>query len=132
METKQVIVMRKDLNMRKGKIAAQAAHASMGALLKCFRKYTTSDNTTVYETEFGQNCVLDSWLNGKFTKICVSVDSEKELLDIYESIPDDMPKTLITDVGLTEFNGIPTITCFCVGPFTSEDIDLYTGHLKLL
>lgn len=132
MKAKQVIVMRKDLNMRKGKMVAQGSHASLGALLKCFRKYTTSDDTTVYSTEFGRDCVMDAWLNGVFTKICVSVDSEAELLSIYDSIPDQIPKALITDAGLTEFNGVPTITCIGIGPWESEEIDLYTSHLKLL
>jgi PTH2 family peptidyl-tRNA hydrolase len=132
MNSKQVIVIRKDLNMRKGKCVSQGAHASLGALLKCFRKYTTSDNTTIYHTEFGQDCVLDSWLNGVFTKICVSVDSEQELLELYTSIPEEIPAVLIKDAGLTEFGGVPTNTCIGIGPWISEEIDKYTGHLKLL
>lgn len=138
MKAKQVIVMRTDLRnskgqkIRTGKLIAQGCHASLGALLKCFRKYTTSDETTVYNTEFGKDCVMESWLNGVFTKVCVSVDSEEELLAIYESIPDQIPKALITDAGLTEFNGVPTITCFGVGPWVSEELDEYTGKLKLL
>lgn len=138
MKAKQVIVMRTDLRnskgqkIRTGKLIAQGSHASLGALLKCFRKYTTSDDTTVYSTEFGKDCVMDAWLNGVFTKICVSVDSEAELLSIYDSIPDQIPKALITDAGLTEFNGVPTITCIGIGPWESEEIDLYTSHLKLL
>ena len=138
MNTKQVIVVRTDLRnisgqkIRSGKIAAQVAHASLGALLKCFRKYSTSDDTTVYETEFGKDSVMESWLNGVFTKICVSVDSEQELLDLYESIPEGIPSVLIKDSGLTEFGGVPTYTCVGIGPYTSEEIDQFTGHLKLL
>jgi PTH2 family peptidyl-tRNA hydrolase len=138
MNTKQVIVVRTDLRnsngqkIRTGKIASQVAHASLGALLKCFRKYTTSDDTTVYNIEFGKDCVMENWLNGIFTKICVSVDSEEELLKIYDSLPNEIPKALITDSGLTEFNGVPTITCIGIGPYISEEIDKYTGHLKLL
>lgn len=141
MKAKQVIVMRTDLRnsngqkIRTGKFIAQGSHASLGALLKCFRKYTTSDDTTVYSTEFGKDSVMEAWLNGVFTKICVSVDSEKELVDLYESIihsNPDMPVVLITDAGLTEFNGVPTITCLGIGPWESEEIDLYTSHLKLL
>ena len=124
--------MRKDLNMRKGKMVAQGAHASLGAFLKCFRKYNTSDYTTVFTTEFGKDSVLEAWLNGIFTKICVSVDSEQELLDLYYSIPEGIPSSLIQDSGLTEFAGIPTYTCIGIGPFESEEIDKLTSHLKLL
>lgn len=135
---KQVIVIRTDLRnssgqkVRTGKMMAQVSHASMGALLKCFRKYTTNENITVYNCEFGENSVLHEWLEGKFTKICVAVDSEEELLNIYNSIPDEIPSVLITDSGSTEFNGIPTNTCVGIGPYVSEEIDKITGSLKLL
>lgn len=132
MIVKQVIVIRKDLNMRKGKCVSQGCHASMGALLTLFRKYTTSDDTTVYNLEFGKDTVLDEWLNGKFTKICVSVDSEEDLLNIYKSIPKHIPSVLITDAGLTEFNGVPTNTCVGIGPYIAEEIDKITKKLKLL
>lgn len=132
MNTKQVIVIRKDLNMRKGKIVSQGSHASLGSLLSLFRKIKTSEDTTIYQTEFGKDSVLEDWLNGRFTKICVSVDSEEELLDIYNKIPENWPKMLVTDAGLTEFNGVPTKTCLCIGPYISEEIDKITGNLKLL
>lgn len=122
----------KGQKIRTGKLISQGAHASLGSLLKLFRKYTTSDETTVYNVEFFNDSILDNWLNKIFTKICLGVDSEKELMDIYNKIPEDIPKALITDSGLTEFGGIPTVTCFCVGPYVSEEIDKYTGHLKLL
>ena len=37
---------------------------------------------------------------------------------------------LVTDAGLTEFNGVPTKTCIAIGPNYSEKIDEVTGHLK--
>lgn len=139
--TKQVIVVRTDLRnsngqkIRSGKIAAQVAHASMAALLQFFRKYQTSDDTTVYTTEFGKNSIMDNWLNGKFTKICVSVDSESELIDIYEKALRKFTiggVVLIKDAGLTEFDGVPTYTTVGIGPFEGSKIDEITGHLKLL
>lgn len=98
--------MRKDLNMRKGKIAAQASHASLGALLQLFNK-TQNGDTTNYSIDFEKNSYLNEWLNGIFTKICLSVESEEELLSIYETIKkerQDIPCVLITDCGLTEFH----------------------------
>jgi PTH2 family peptidyl-tRNA hydrolase len=129
---KQVIVMRKDLNMRKGKMVAQGAHASMGAILK------DSINLSNYG-ERGHRVIpltpqMNAWLNGKFTKICVSVDSERELLDLYEEIRDVRGlehHALIQDEGRTEFKE-PTYTCLAVGPADPEILDKYTGNLELL
>ena len=138
MNTKQVIVMRKDLRnkeghkIRTGKFISQGAHASMGALLKFFRRYETSDDTTVFQTEFAKNCVLDDWLNNSFTKITLAVDSEADLIEVYEgALALSIPAVIITDNGLTEFGGVPTKTCVGIGPYTSEDIDKITSHLKL-
>lgn len=134
MKTKQVIVMRKDLGMRKGKMIAQGAHASIGALLDLFNKKVSEDQkTTTYSLSFNKNSVLDDWLNGKFTKVCVGVNSEEELLSIYYKAKTEyLPVKLITDSGLTEFHGQLTKTCICIGPYIAEEIDKITGDLPLL
>lgn len=127
-EPKQVIVVRKDLNMRKGKIAAQVAHASMGAILN----YRSHNNECI-EINLADNDALEQWINGLFTKICVSVDSEAELLEIYNNaVASNVNVKLITDAGLTEFNGVPTKTCLAIGPDFPEHVDFLTKHLKLL
>lgn len=127
MEPKQVIVIRKDLNMRKGKIAAQASHASMGAILNFAKK--VNNNEFYLETD----TPTAEWLSGRFTKICLSVDSEEELLDIYNKADFlGVNVKLIKDAGLTEFNGVPTLTCLALGPDYPDKIDPITGHLKLL
>ena len=127
-EPKMVIVMRKDLNMRRGKQIAQGSHASMGAILN----YAGP----VYEGEIRINVEkpeVRQWLEGRFTKVCVSVDSEAELLAIYDAaIAANINVKLIRDAGLTEFNGVPTLTCLALGPDTPEHINAITGHLKLL
>ena len=133
-DIKQVIVVRKDLHMRRGKEIAQGCHASMKAImdmtehgddqiLKCkyWHLYTPYDSP------------LDIWLNGIFTKICVSCDSEAELLKYYTLAKlNKIPCSLITDNGLTEFHNVPTNTCIAIGPYYSDKIDEITGHLKLL
>lgn len=137
-KVKQVIVMRKDLGMRKGKMVAQGAHASIGALLTLFEKikFSKEDGTThyIYETRFSENSVLNKWFNGSFTKICVGVNSEEELLEINKKLEelDIIPFKLITDAGLTEFGGVPTNTCIGIGPYWSDEIDKITGNLQLL
>lgn len=153
MNTKQVIVFRKDLlkgdhSLRKGKIAAQVAHASVGSLLTCFNKQVShpysklqsegikiDEDQTIYnyQLSFTKGSVLDDWLNDKFTKIVVGVDSEEELLELNKKLDDTfIPHRLITDAGDTEFHGVPTITCLGIGPYVSEDIDKFTGNLPLI
>lgn len=125
---KQVIVLRKDLNMRKGKMVAQGAHASMGVVFN----YITARK----ENSIGLENIPDDmmeWINGAFTKICLSVDSEGELIALYiKACSEELPCSMIIDKGLTEFNGVPTRTAIAIGPASSEEIDKITGHLKLL
>lgn len=120
---KQVIVVRKDLNMRKGKMVAQGAHASLGVVLEIQKLKRVGRVLSAY----------DAWIDGSFTKICVSVPSGEELLRIYnEALEADLPVKLITDAGHTEFHGVPTLTCLAIGPAWSDDIDKITGNLSLL
>lgn len=131
METKQVIIIRKDLKMRKGKIASQAAHASMKAILD--EGYVQTDAIGLDTFIIPMCAEIDDWLNGIFTKICVSVDSEEELLNIYQQAKDaELVCSLIRDAGLTEFDGVPTYTAVAIGPARNEDVDKITGNLKLL
>lgn len=118
--------------MRKGKMVAQGAHASLGSLLSFFNKKEESGKIE-YNVQFDKGSILDFWLNGIFTKICVSVDSEEELDKIKEQCDAlGIPCALITDCGLTEFHGVPTKTCLGIGPWYTEDIDKITGKLPLL
>lgn len=126
-ETKQVIVVRNDLNMRKGKIAAQVAHASMKFLL---------DND---EAERADEIVVKltpvevSWLTSGFTKIVVGIESESALNElIFQAKLHNIDVYPIIDSGRTEFNGISTLTCAAFGPCEIDVIDKITGHLKLI
>jgi len=134
-EIKQVIVVRKDLKMRKGKIAAQSAHASMKVFF---------DNITVMDIDAGVEnqyyCVIQNitedmrdWMEGLFTKVVVSCNSEEELNELYrEAEKRNLPCSYIVDSGLTEFHGVKTPTCIAIGPAKSEEINKITGNLKLL
>ncbi|WP_106526720.1 aminoacyl-tRNA hydrolase [Chitinophaga niastensis] len=125
---KQVIVMRKDLNMRKGKMIAQGAHASIAFLTR----HATIDGHTL-QTNLRNPEEVAEWMTKGFTKICLSVDSEDDLDRIYQqAIEDGLNATLITDSGLTEFGGVPTKTCCAIGPNSNEEIDRITKDLKLL
>ncbi len=130
-DIKQVIVIRKDLNMRKGKIAAQAAHASMKIFFDRMKVMNYhSPLKVIYNLEVPDVAAL--WIEGIFKKICVYVNSEQELIDIYQKAQAGIMSALIQDAGLTEFNGVLTYTCCCLGPDYSEKIDKITGELPLL
>jgi peptidyl-tRNA hydrolase, PTH2 family len=125
---KQVIVMRKDLGMRKGKMIAQGAHASMKVLLDAG---TLDEQRKHFQLETWP--ALAQWLGGRFTKVCVSVDSEAALDAIVEKAgAAGVPCALIVDSGATEFHGVPTKTCCAVGPAWSDEVDAITGSLSLL
>ena len=128
---KQVIVMRKDLNMRKGKMVAQGAHASLKVLLD--RSVGVRGGIAGESFTFAMTEPMAAWLGGRFTKVCVSVPDEAALLDVVaRAKAANVPVALITDSGATEFHGVPTNTCCAVGPAWAEDVDAITGTLSLL
>jgi PTH2 family peptidyl-tRNA hydrolase len=142
---KQVIVMRKDLGMRKGKMIAQGAHAAMAVLLEHARASETELASPALPGEAapygGAGSIVipldppaHQWLvSGRFTKVCVSVDSEAALDDVVARAKvAGVPCVLITDAGKTEFHGVATKTCCAVGPAWAEDVDAITGSLPLL
>lgn len=132
-DVKQVIIIRRDLNMRTGKIAAQVAHASMKILLDRMSDDKSLLNHTRRSVLLRKGSPLSQWLDGQFTKIVLYVNSAEELLtlkDNAESIK--LYTALITDAGKTEFHNEPTITALAIGPDYSEKIDKVTGELPLL
>lgn len=138
---KQIIVMRKDLGMRKGKMIAQGSHASMKVF---FDAGNFTENPESVKHERGISVVnhylltipmsqeMYAWARGIFTKICVSVDSEDSLLAVCHKAKEaNLPCALIQDQGRTEFKE-PTYTCCAIGPAEAEKIDPITGELPLL
>lgn len=110
---KMVILVREDLNMPTGKIAAQVGHA-------------------VDAREFSFQ-IEEAWNQNYRTKICLAVDSEEELLKYYNSAKEkSLPVKLVYDKGFTCFKGIETLTCCAIGPAESNVLNKITGHLKLL
>jgi PTH2 family peptidyl-tRNA hydrolase len=117
---KQVLVLRKDLNLSKGRLVTQGAHASIAFLTDLIKEYNPLQ----------LNEAQKEWIYGTFYKICVGVDSEKELLDIgYNAVMIGISVKYIE-----ETNGFdkPTVTCIAIGPDYSSKIDTVTKHLKLL
>lgn len=114
---KQVMVVRKDLDLGCGKIAAQVAHASLGAYL-------------VSSKEKSQ--WVESWTRSGSKKIVARVDSQEELFQLVaEAQRVGVPYFVVSDAGLTQ---VPpnTVTCAGFGPAPEELVDGITGRLRLL
>ncbi|NOR85522.1 peptidyl-tRNA hydrolase [archaeon] len=110
---KQVIIVRKDLNLSAGKLGAQVAHASVLAY----------KNTPKKEAEM--------WEISGHKKIVLKIQTETELLDIFtKAKKEKLPCSLIKDAGRTEI-APGTITCVGIGPAEDEIINLVVGNLKL-
>lgn len=134
MDTKQIIVMRHDLSMRKGKQIAQGSHASMAFLTRRIQKLLSMPQTrsdiismlTLSDQEV-------AWIESSFAKVCCRVNSEEELLGRLHAAEElGLESHLITDSGRTEFHGEATNTCIAIGPDLPERIDPITGDLVLL
>lgn len=111
---KQVILVRKDLKLPKGKMAAQAAHASVSAVLK-------SDQKMVQE-----------WKSEGMAKIVLYVADEKEIKKFEKDARKaGFKSALITDAGKTTV-APGTITCLGIGPDDEDEVDALTGDLKLV
>jgi peptidyl-tRNA hydrolase, PTH2 family len=137
---KQVIIIRKDLNMRKGKMIAQGAHASMKVIFDMMEKrFITggggghSWGKYMLTLDFDENDYIEDWINGIFKKIVVGAESLDELTTAYEEAKKQgILCSIIEDAGLTEFGGNVTITAAAIGPDDPKKIDKITSHLKLL
>lgn len=128
LKSKQVLVMRKFKNQRTGKFVAQGAHASLGALLS-IAKFDANKNQLIIPLH---NPFVESWLKGMFRKITVYVDTAEEILELFEQAKAlGLPCALIEDNGLTEYNGVKTITALGIGPGDPALIDTLTGNLPL-
>lgn len=143
-KAKQMIVVRRDLKMRKGKIAAQSGHACVEAVLMALAREKRLDQVRVLADENGTPgfatlahrpddvTPLTAWFDAGVAKVCVYVDSEQDLLDLAdEGRKRGFVVSLIRDAGMTEFHGEPTYTCLAFEPLFPEQIDPLTGALPL-
>jgi len=117
-EIKQVIVVRSDLGMGKGKIAAQVAHAALDAADTARRKHASW---------------YDSWRDQGQAKVVVKTDGGEAALEELQKQARSLglPVSLIQDRGLTQLEP-GTTTCLGIGPGPAGEIDKVTGKLKLL
>jgi peptidyl-tRNA hydrolase, PTH2 family len=131
--SKQVIVVRRDLNMPVGKIAAQVAHAAMGAVKSQMDvEANTDEGYRDYILRVHDESALADWWEGAFTKPVLACRDLDELLQIEKkAIEAGLPVCRITDSGRTVFNGQATVTCLGIGPADDSAFDGITNHLRL-
>ena len=111
---KQVIVIRRNLKLSKGKLAAQVAHASLEAFRRSDRR------------------IAEEWESEGSKKVVLRVENTREMLDIMRKArADKLPVALIRDAGHTELRK-GTTTCLGIGPDLEMRIDRVTGSLKML
>ena len=111
---KQVIVVNGALDLPRGKMAAQVAHAAVGALLAATR----------------QNQI--DWLQQGMPKVVVQCASEEELHALLaKAEAAGLPAMLVRDAGKTVVQA-GTPTCVGIGPDLAERIDPITGALPLV
>lgn len=113
MSLKQVILVRKDLKLPAGKMAAQVAHASLESALKTNKS------------------IMDAWRENGAEKIVLKVENEAELKEFQKRInAEKIPSALITDAGHTVVEP-GTVTALGIGPVEETKIDRITGNLKM-
>ena len=120
---KQVIIIRKDLNMRRGKEISSGSHASNHILVDAF--FERLDSKQIILTE--------EWLRSGYRKITLQCESEDKLKAVHELAKSKgLSSYLVEDLGYTEFHGVPTLTACAIGPDYSDLIDEITGPNGLL
>jgi PTH2 family peptidyl-tRNA hydrolase len=111
---KQVVVVRKDLKLSRGKLAAQVAHASL-------ESYKSAG--------FEQQMEWEAWGS---KKVILKAGSLREIHEIHKEARNaKLPYALIKDAGRTEVRS-GTVTALAIGPALEDEIDAVTGHLKML
>jgi peptidyl-tRNA hydrolase len=111
---KQVIVVNESLNLPRGKLAAQVAHASVTSLLAA-----STEN-------------LQSWLKKGMPKVVLAGKNEGNVIECYEkAVSENIAAHIVRDAGKTLL-AAGTVTCVGIGPAAEEEIDRITGDLKLV
>lgn len=138
-EVKQIIVIRKDLKMRKGKAIAQGAHAAMKVILdkvsiiKIAKGSKFWADEWMWQLQLNEKEPIYNWLKGSFTKVVVGVNSLEELEELeHQAMKAGILTAKVLDAGRTEFHGKRTITALAIGPEWATKVDPITKHLKLL
>lgn len=114
---KQIIIVRKDLNMSKGKMAAQVAHASMAFLTSVMKKNSKISiyNSSYYSCRFLIHKKLyQDWICGSFTKVILEAKNKHQLEKVYK---------IAEELGLKEGVDYFPIKDNCYTELEPEEVD---------
>jgi PTH2 family peptidyl-tRNA hydrolase len=129
-DTKQVIVVRSDLKMGRGKEDAQVAHASGAFMSRQIQSQIRSGKTSRFSVYLSKAEVR--WVASSYAKVVLVAHSKEELLEIKKNaLTAGLVVHEIVDSGRTQFKGEPTLTCIAIGPDYTDKIDPITGDLKM-
>lgn len=121
--------------MRKGKIAAQVAHASMKVFFDNMSIFPGKEHLSQkpYARLYNLDEDMISWMKYIFTKIVLGCEDEQEIHDLANKAKAlKIPHAVITDAGKTEFDGVHTITCIALGPCKAEIVEKLTEKYSLM
>lgn len=143
MEIKQVLLIRTDLNMGKGKAVAQACHAAVKAAIMAMQARLDTDNGTDVKADTDGMSKFDisnieiqwgiwyrEWDQHLYKKIALKVDESELVALATKAICDFLPVFVVRDAGLTQLDP-NTITACAIGPAPADRIDSLVKHLKL-
>lgn len=115
---KQLIIVRKDLEMSPGKMAAQVSHASMAFLTTLMQRpqgLTVDGEGTGYHMLIDiDRKIYDEWIKGIFTKVVCRAKNRNDLLKVI---------TVAESLGLKENEGYFLIKDCCLTELTPEETD---------
>lgn len=109
------VFVRKDLNMRKGKMAAQTAHSGGKLFLEIL---TRVGNKLILDKESEAQFLI--FLNSDKNKVNIHMTENEETLN--SVINKSKPFSIVVDNGRTEFHGVQTTTCAAQGIFDNTPI----------
>lgn len=118
---KQVIVVRRDLKMRPGKMAAQVAHAAIKVILDrgSFIGASCRDFFIPQMTE-----EMKYWMGVSFTKIVLSAQNEADILELEKKAKElNIPHAVMIDDGWAEYHADKVVTCIALGPANSDTLN---------
>ena len=129
-EYKQVILIRQDLKLPKGKLAAQAGHACVDAVLKLVNGRSADGFSSGRSAD--DKDIVKQWRAQGMKKIALKVADEKELYKYVQQAKDlGLITAVITDAGKTTV-APGTVTCAAIGPDEEEQVDKICKDIPLL
>jgi len=130
MEAIQYILVRNDLEMSHGKMAAQVSHASVGAVTEdCYPRISLKDNLEQFQA------ARATWFENSFTKVVLRVKTKQKMLNLIDKlIEEGIPHSVIKDACRTEIapeEDGTTLTCVGLVPLFRDQVPKFISKLRV-